>query len=109
MLPTGKAGTNYIDEITRLLNSWIDNTALSTTAFKAIMIMPILLLQKPSKKSKAKDDLKALKRRLDLWHEGNVMELFRECETIQNLLTSSNHIDAKTTMSTTPREATSKQ
>ena len=39
---------------------------------KATSILPILLLQKPSKNSKSKDHVKHLKRRLDLWSAGDI-------------------------------------
>ena len=52
--------------------------------------MAALHLQKPSKTSKAKDHLKALKRKLRLWEEGNITELVNECETIQERLPSTN-------------------
>ena len=45
--------------------------------------MPSLLLQKPSRISKAKDHLEALERRIDLWSNGNIDELLFENETIQ--------------------------
>ena len=48
--------------------------------------MPNLLLQQPSKASKLKDHLKALKRRIDLWSNGNVDELLFEDDTIQSRL-----------------------
>ena len=48
--------------------------------------MPSLLLQKPSKISKAKDHLKALERRTDLWSKGKADELLFEGETIQSRL-----------------------
>ena len=51
---------------------------------KAIHVMPALLLQKPSKASKAKDQLKALERRLRLWEEENIIELVNEGKTIQD-------------------------
>ena len=51
----------------KLLSSWIKGTVLHNIAFKAIMIMPNLLLQKPSKNSKAKDHLTALERRMSSW------------------------------------------
>ena len=53
------------------------------------MTMPQLLLQKPSKQSKARDHVNALKRRLATWSSGNIMELYRECTTIQSRLSSS--------------------
>ena len=59
LLPTGKAaGKRYIDETTRLLSAWVEDSIIKDVAFKAIMVMPSLLFQKPSKKSKSKDHLK---------------------------------------------------
>ena len=52
LLPTGKFGKSYIDENTRLMNAWVEDSPLKNIAFKAIMIMPSLLLQKPFKNSK---------------------------------------------------------
>ena len=49
--------------------------------------MSNLLLQKPSKNSKAKDYLKAVARRMQSWLKGDLMELLRERETIQKKLT----------------------
>ena len=65
------------------MNSWIDNSPLKSIAFKAIMVMPALLLQKPSKTSKSKDHSEALLRRLKEWEKGNLLELLNEGETIQ--------------------------
>ena len=65
--------------------------------------MPSLLLQKPSQKSKSKDHLRALERRLELWESGEVMELLKESEKIQknmkatNKTTSINEISKKFT------------
>ena len=86
LLPMGNAGKLFIKEITRLLNSWIEDNALSCIAFKAIMIMPSLLLQKPSRNLKANDHLMALERRMDIWRNENIMELLHEGETIQKYL-----------------------
>ena len=44
--------------------------------------MPNLLLQKPSKNSKAKE------RRLESWISGDLLELLKEAETIQKSLRS---------------------
>ena len=43
--------------------------------------MPALLLQKPNKNSKAKDDVVA-----ELWENGNIIELLNEGELIQERL-----------------------
>ena len=64
--------------------------SLKDIAFKAIMVLPSLLLQKPSKKSKTKDHCAALQRRLTLLHDRNVLELLKEGKTIQGTLISVN-------------------
>ena len=52
--------------------------------------MPSLLLQKPSKTSKAKDHTKALERRMELWWNGDINALVFEAETIQNRMKTVN-------------------
>ena len=42
-----------IDETTRLMNAWLSDSCLKDIAFKAIIIMPGLVLQKPAENSKA--------------------------------------------------------
>ena len=90
LLPSGQAGKSFIDEMSRLMNEWIRKSPLKDIAFKAIMVMPGLLLQKPSQKSKSKDDLTSLENRMKLWHAGEIMELSKEAETIQKDLRVSN-------------------
>ena len=51
--------------------------------------MPALLLQKPSRKSKAKDHKIALEKRMKLWEEGKILELLQEGKTIQDRLINS--------------------
>ena len=63
LLPSGKSETHYTEETTRLINSWIHNSPLQDVAFKAIMVMPNLLFQKPTRNLKSKDHLEALNRR----------------------------------------------
>ena len=52
------------------------------------MMMPSLLLQKPSKNSKSKDHLIALERRKDLWQKGDLKLLYDEAFAIQSQLPS---------------------
>ena len=52
--------------------------------------MPSLLLQKPSHKSKSKDHLRALERRLELWESGEIMELLKESDKVQNNMKAAN-------------------
>ena len=53
------------------------------------MILPNLLLQKPSRTSKAKDHLQKLVDRLNLWKKGEISDLLRECRDIQKKVQSS--------------------
>ena len=54
------------------------------------MVMPSILLQKPSKNSKSKDHVVALERRLLLWENGEIVDLLKEAQTIQDSLPSLN-------------------
>lgn len=51
-----------------------------------LMVMPALLLQKPSKRSKTVEHVGALKRRLEVWKKGRIDELIREGKAIQERL-----------------------
>ena len=77
-LPFGKAGRKFIGEVSRLMSAWLHDSPLKDIAFKAILMMPSLLLQKLSHKSKSKDHLRALERRLELWESREVMELLKK-------------------------------
>ena len=54
-----------------------------------MMIMPILLLQKPSKSSKAKDHKKSLESRLEQWISGDFDAIVRKGRSIQKKLVAS--------------------
>ena len=86
LLPSGKYGKKFIREITRVINCWVDDTALKSVALKPIMVMPALLLQKTSQTSKLKDLVAALSHGLDLWEQGNLKELLFEGQSIQSQL-----------------------
>ena len=78
----GKSGKSFVTEIARLFTAFATGSALESIALKAVTLMPILLLQKPARKSKAKDHISCLERRLDTWQIGNLNELLREGRTI---------------------------
>ena len=65
---------------------WIANSPLENIALKSIHVMSTLLLQKPSKNSKAKDHVVALERRLKFSENGNITGLGKEGESIQERL-----------------------
>ena len=86
LLPTGAEGKLFIRETTRLLTLWLKETRLGLHSFKALMIMPSLLLQKPRYNSRAKEHSECLKRRLESWQNGQFEVLMSECRTTQKNL-----------------------
>ena len=73
----------------RLYKSFATCSALESIALKAATLMPILLLQKPVCKPKAKDLTSILERRLNTWSKGDLNELMREGRTIQQRIPKS--------------------
>ena len=63
------------------------------TALKAAFVLLAVGLQKPSKKSKAKDHQECLARRLVLWKEGEIDTLLRNGRLIQRHLDRSRKAD----------------
>ena len=86
MIPSGKAGKDYVKEQARFFSAYADGTPLEQVALKATMIMPLLLLQKPHPTSKTKEHVRCLERRLRIWSSGNIEELVREGKIIQQHL-----------------------
>ena len=64
LLPSGKAGRDFIRELSRLFCAYAECKTIEQIEMKAAMTMLSLLLQKPDITSKAKDHVKCLKRHL---------------------------------------------
>ena len=90
-VPSGKAGKAFVQELARMFRAYADASALESIAMKAAMVMPALLLQKPHPKSKAKDHVLHLERRLQQWSEGNLEGLMKEGFTIQHQFSRQHH------------------
>ena len=88
LLPRGKAATDFIKELTRLLNLFVNKTKWERLSLPLVHIFLPIMLQKPSKKSKAKDHAKYLITRLQKWSNGEIHGLMSECREIQKRLTS---------------------
>ncbi len=87
-VPQGNCGIKFVSELARLFEAFASRSALEPIALRAAIVLPLLLLQKPSRNSKPKDHQDCLKRRLDLWKDGNLHELLREGRAIQYRLVS---------------------
>ena len=86
-MPSGAAGKRYLRESTRLIEIWLaDKKPLCDVAMKMLMCMPKMLLQKPSRKSRARQHSTYLNKRLDLWEKGDFEGLMKENKAIQHKL-----------------------
>ena len=82
-IPTGRAGNRFLDEMTLVLNIYIDGTLGSQNASYVFFIQAALMLQKPFKNSKINNNVNELQRRFELWCEGNVRELIKGSKLLQ--------------------------
>lgn len=82
----GNAGNSIVSELARLYKAYAEGSALECVALKATSIMPSLLLQRPHRKSKTKDHIACLTRRMALWREGEIYSLLVEGKTLQQRL-----------------------
>ena len=89
MVPTGHCGKEFVKLNTEWLSQLNDRTPFQGIAMKVLMLLPNLLLQKPSAKRKAKEHNTMLTNRLKLWNEGKLDEIWKEGLTIQKKLSSS--------------------
>ena len=90
-VPTGKAGTMFVNELSRLLGEYGSKSPMEKIAISAAMIIPHLLLQKPHAKSKTRDHVSCLERRLNIWKNGNIESLMQEGRAIQMRLRNADH------------------
>ena len=59
---------------------------LESVAVTAAMVLPSLILQKPHRSSKTKEQIKCIEIRMQLWKEGNPDDLLKEGQAIQQHL-----------------------
>ena len=88
MVPFGKAGREFVQELTHLFRCYGERSALECIALKAAMLFCTLLLQKPHVSASSKDIINCLQRRLPLWKQGNINELLLEGRTVQHRLSN---------------------
>ena len=83
----GRMGRNFVTELSRLYLAFGSNSPMEVIALKATIVLPILLLQKPSKRSKSKDHhTTCLERRLISWSNGDLEGILKECRALQQLV-----------------------
>ena len=85
-IPRGKAGKTLIAEVTRLIRLFNSSKRWEPVAIHMLQVLLPLILQKPSPKSKTKEHVKYLNKRMEWWKHGKIEELISECEAIQKRL-----------------------
>ena len=88
LVPTGNKGKELISELAYWLEQFNKDTTFKSISIKVFMVLPSLLLQKPSANSKTKEHIEKLTARLVLWKEGKIDDLISEGKVIQHRLTS---------------------
>eukprot|EP00794_Sanderia_malayensis_P021052 gene21052-23107_t len=82
-LPRGKVGKNFLNELCRLITLFTEKTIWEPLAFSLVHIFVPLMLQKPSARSKPKENCKYIQSRLEKWEQGNLDDILSECKEIQ--------------------------
>ena len=88
-LPKGDAGREFVSEVNRLINAWTNKSDLEQVAILAVNTIGALVLQNPGKRSTPKEHTIALTRRLELWKNGQFLDLLSEARAIQKKIRSS--------------------
>ena len=85
-IPLGNAGRALVDELSRLYSAFADASSLECVALRATIVLPLLVLQQPHRRSKVKELIACLERRLKTWKEGDLKSLLEEGRAIQQRL-----------------------
>ena len=89
LVPSGRAGKKFVTEMTQLIEAYANGTAMEGIALKALVVLQVLLLQKPHSRSKSQEHVEHLQRRLGLWKSGRFDDLVREGRALQSRLQTS--------------------
>ena len=89
LVPYGKIGRDFIDQLSKHINDWNNGSAMQHLALKAAIVLLAVGLQKPYQKSKAKEHQECLEKRLKLWRNGKIDCLLREGRMIQRRIQKS--------------------
>ena len=88
-LPRGKCGEAFIKELTKILNLFVNKTVWARCSLLVAHVFIPLVLQKPSAKSKPRDNSKFLAARLKKWNEGELLDILKEGKEIQKRMRKS--------------------
>ena len=93
LVPYGKTGRDFIDQLTKLIDDWNNRSPMQHLALKTAIVLLATAPQKPGQRSKAKEHQECLEKRLTLWRNGEIESLLRKGRMIQRRLLKSNKND----------------
>ena len=82
-VPNNSIGKAFVSELAQLLQTFVNSRGAEKDTLYGFMILPALLLQKPTDKCSYKDAGQHLRRRLDLWERKDLQALMEEGECLQ--------------------------
>ena len=85
-VPLENVRKSFVAELSRLYNAFASGSALESIALMAAIVLPILVLQSPHRRSRVKEHIACLERRLKLWKAGDLASLIKEGRTLQQRL-----------------------
>ena len=88
-VPKGKVGRQFVEELTLWLEHFNESSVFQCIALKVFMLLPSLLLQKPSATSKKQEHAAKLEARLKCWKDRVISNLLKEGRLIQKILSAS--------------------
>ena len=89
LVTDGKKGRDFIDQLSKHINDWNNDTATQHLAQKTTFVPLAVGLQKPYQKSKAKEHQECLEKRLKLWRNGKIYCPLREGRMIKRRIQKS--------------------
>ncbi|ETX01015.1 MAG: hypothetical protein ETSY2_37945 [Candidatus Entotheonella gemina] len=75
-----------MSELARLFRAYAEESALEPIALRAVTVLSVLALQKPSRKAKSKELNACLERRMAIWAKGDIIGLLEEGRCLQQRL-----------------------
>ena len=74
-VPLENVGKSFVAELSRLYNGFASGSALESITLMAAIVLPILVLQSPHRRSRVKEHIVCLERCLKLWRAHQIRTL----------------------------------
>jgi len=88
-VPPGAQSKKFIGIMNYWLDQYVKDSPWANVALKVFMVLPNLILQKPSKNSKTRQHIQLMRERLELWELGEFDKIIRDCNAIQKKMVKS--------------------